>query len=141
LYQFNLSFINNLKKSNKKKLTTSFKKIAVLIIAAIILTFTSCTNNGDSSALQAKVDSLQNELKKFTDEKALTDHRLLVFDTLDYDSYSKQKWDIFNHSHADNIKVYSPAVLVGANTVTGNMIYNQTINSGELYFVQHFLNV
>src|SRR3954471_23889444 len=91
-----------------KKLTTSFKTIAVLLIVAATLTFTSCTNNSNSTNLQAKVDSLQNELKKFTDEKALTEHRLLVFDTLDYDFYSNQKWDMFNHSHADNIKVYYP---------------------------------
>ena len=92
-----------------KKGTTTFKAMVALFVVAATLTFTSCTNNsGETSNLQAKVDSLQNELKKFTDEKALTEHRLLVFDTLDYDFYSNQKWDMFNHSHADNIKVYYP---------------------------------
>ena len=92
-----------------KKVTTTIKAVAALLVVAATLTFTSCTNSGgNSSSLQAKVDSLQNELKKFTDEKALTEHRLLVFDTLDYDFYSNQKWDMFNHSHADNIKVYYP---------------------------------
>jgi hypothetical protein len=92
-----------------KKVTTTIKAVATLFIVAATLTFTSCTNNsGNSSSLQAKVDSLQNELKKFRDEKALTEMRLAKFDTLDYDFYSNQKWDQFNHSHADNIKVYYP---------------------------------
>jgi SnoaL-like polyketide cyclase len=92
-----------------KKATTTIKVMAALLVIAATVTFTSCTNNGgNSSTLQAKVDSLQNELKKFTDEKALTGQRLLVFDTLDYDFYSNQKWEHFNHSHADNIKVYYP---------------------------------
>jgi len=92
-----------------KKATTTFKAALALFVITATLTFSSCTNNnGNSSNLQAKVDSLQSELKKFTDEKALTEHRLLVFDTLDYDFYSNQKWDMFNHSHADNIKVYYP---------------------------------
>lgn len=90
-----------------KKATTFIKAVAAIWIVAAIATFTSCTNSS-SSNLQAKIDSLQAELKKFTDEKALTEHRLLVFDTLDYDFYTNQKWDKFNHSHADNIKVYYP---------------------------------
>lgn len=32
----------------------------------------------------------------------------------------------------------SPNILVGANTSTGNMTYNQSVNSGELYSIQHF---
>ncbi len=80
---------------------------AVAAMVAALATFTSCTNN-NSENLLAQVDSLQNELKKFTDEKALTEQRLLVFDTLDYEFYTNQKWDKFNHSHADNIKVVYP---------------------------------
>jgi len=104
--QFQLQ--NNLNKLKMKKVTT-IKAVAALLIVAATLTFTSCTNNsGNSSNLQAKVDSLQNELKKFTDERALTELRLAKFDTLDFDYYSNQKWDMFTHNHADNIKVYYP---------------------------------
>jgi hypothetical protein len=92
-----------------KKITTSIKAVTVLFIIAVTLTFTSCGNdNGSSSNLQAKVDSLQNELKKLTDEKALTELRLAKFDTLDFDFYSNQKWNMFTHNHADNIKCYYP---------------------------------
>jgi hypothetical protein len=96
-----------------KKLPTTIKALAALLLVAAMATFTSCSNNGgNSSELQAKVESLQNELKTFTDEKALTEQRLLVFDTLDYEFYSNQAWDKFNHSHADNIKVYYPDGIV-----------------------------
>lgn len=79
-----------------------------IVLFVTIATLTSCTNNGNTSALEAKVDSLQVELKKFTDEREMIEQRLLSFDTLDYEFYSNQQWDKFNHSHADNIKVYYP---------------------------------
>lgn len=91
----------------KKATSGSLGVPATLLLAALMMTgLVSCTSN--DASMQAKIDSLQAELKKFTDEKAMTEHRLLVFDTLDYDFYSNQKWDKFNHSHADNIKVYYP---------------------------------
>ena len=91
------------------KNSTKLSVIAIPFMIAATLTFTSCTNKGgDSSNLQAKVDSLENELKKFTDEKALTETRLVRFDSLDYEFYSNQDWKNFNISHADNIKVYYP---------------------------------
>ena len=98
-----------------KKVTTT-KAIVALLIAVAIGTFTCCTSTGgNSSNLQAIVDSLQNELKKFTDEKAVTELRLAKFDTLDFDFYSNQKWAMFTHNHADNIKCYYPdgSVTVG----------------------------
>src|SRR6516225_4705603 len=100
----------------KMKKVTPTKAIVVLIIAVAIGTFTCCTSTGgNSSNLQATVDSLQNELKKFTDEKAVTELRLAKFDTLDFDFYSNQKWAMFTHNHADNIKCYYPdgSVTVG----------------------------
>ena len=92
-----------------KNLTTIFKTPALVLIVVAIATFSSCTSDvGNTSALQAKIDSLQNELKKFTDDKALTETRLMRFDTLDFDFYSGQKWDSLAISHAANIKVYYP---------------------------------
>tara|TARA_R110001583_G_scaffold186739_1_gene347656 strand:+ start:358 stop:942 length:585 start_codon:yes stop_codon:yes gene_type:complete len=79
----------------------------VIALLAIFTVFTSCSNN-NTSELQSKIDTLEAELKSFKDEKTLTAQRLLSFDTLDYEFYSNQQWDKFNHSHADNIKVYYP---------------------------------
>ena len=86
-----------------------FKASAIVFVLALTLALTSCSNNNsNASNLQAKVDSLQNELKKFTDEQATTALRLAKFDTLDFDYYSNQKWDMFTHNHADDIKCYYP---------------------------------
>lgn len=90
----------------KKATVNSLGMLITLQLALMITGLVSCTSN--DASMQAKIDSLQAELKNFTDENALTEHRLMVFDTLDYDFYSNQKWDKFNHSHADNIKVYYP---------------------------------
>lgn len=87
-----------------KKLTTTLKAIATLFMIAAIATFTSCSNNSQ----EEKIKSLQAELDKYKADEALAEKRLAIFDTLDFDFYSNQKWDMFNHSHADNIKVYYP---------------------------------
>lgn len=89
----------------KKIKINVFAVLLVMIAAAFI---TSCTSGGNTSKLQSKVDSLENELKRFTEEKALTMMRLVRFDSLDFEMYNKQDWKKFNVSHADNIKVYYP---------------------------------
>ncbi len=90
-----------------KKAILKINVIAALLVMAATLVFTGCANS-NSSGLQVKVDSLQMELKKFTDEKALTEMRLVRFDSLDYEFYSNQDWKNFNISHADDIKVIYP---------------------------------
>lgn len=87
-----------------KKVTTSIKALATLFIVAAIATFTSCSNNSQDE----KIKSLQTELDKYKADEALQEKRLAIFDTLDFDFYSNQKWDMFNHSHSGNIKVYYP---------------------------------
>ncbi|MFA5246060.1 MAG: ester cyclase [Pedobacter sp.] len=90
-----------------KKAILKINVIVALLVMAATLVFTGCANS-NSSGLQVKVDSLQMELKKFTDEKALTEMRLVRFDSLDYEFYSNQDWKNFNISHADDIKVIYP---------------------------------
>ncbi|HTK81258.1 MAG TPA: ester cyclase [Bacteroidota bacterium] len=101
---------------------------AALIMAAALLTSSSCNNAGNAS-MQARIDSLQNALKQFTDEQAATALRLAKFDTLDFDFYSNQKWDMFTHNHADNIKVYYP----DGNVTTG--LFPQHIDMLKPMFV------
>lgn len=90
-----------------KKVILKINVIAALLVMAATVILASCANS-NSSGLQVKVDSLQKELKKFTDEKALTEMRLVRFDSLDYEFYSNQDWKNFNISHADDIKVIYP---------------------------------
>ncbi|OXA99697.1 polyketide cyclase [Flavobacterium oncorhynchi] len=96
-----------------ERVILTIKVFASILVVVVLLTFTSCSNkDGNSYNLQAKVDSLQIELKKFKDEKALTEMRLVRFDSLDFDFYSNQDWKNFNISHADDIKVYYPDGLI-----------------------------
>lgn len=90
----------------KKNTSISITYMLTLAIATMLIGCGSNTSN--NSSLQAKVDSLQNELKKFTDEKALTDMRMKRMDSLDFDVYSNQKWDKLSVSHADNIRAIYP---------------------------------
>lgn len=83
--------------------------VAAVILLATMISFTSCmTKEGDHSGMQATIDSLRKELKKYTDEQAITEMRLARFDSLDFEFYSNQDWKNFNISHDDNIKVYYP---------------------------------
>jgi len=84
-------------------------KVALcFMVIASMVTFASCSDGGQTAALQAKVDSLENELKSFRDEKAVTALRLAKFDTLDFDYYSNQEWENFAHNHAEDVKAYYP---------------------------------
>lgn len=82
--------------------------VLAILFTAIAVSFTSCSDNNNSEELQTKIESLEAELQSFKDDKALTEKRLMSFDTLDYDFYTNQKWDEFDHSHADDILVYYP---------------------------------
>ncbi|MEZ4951751.1 MAG: ester cyclase [Saprospiraceae bacterium] len=88
--------------STNKITTATF----IAVFATIIVLLSSCSNN--ESALQAKINELESELSAYKEAEALTAKRLVSFDTLDFEYYSNQKWDHFNHSHADDIVVYNP---------------------------------
>src|SRR5258708_4899871 len=85
---------------------TSVGVVTILLLALITAGLVSCSNN--EAALQAKIDSLQTELKKAADEKAMIEAHLVRFDSLDYDVYSHAKWDLLGVSHDDNIVVTYP---------------------------------
>lgn len=91
-----------------KNLFKPLTAVATIVLISTMATLTSCNSNGNNASLEEKVKTLEAELKAFKYEKAITEQRLLAFDTLDYEFYSNQKWEHFNHSHADNIKVYYP---------------------------------
>lgn len=68
-----------------------------ILYLGLIVTIIGCSNSTD-----------QKELKKYKEEKALTEMRLARFDSLDFDIYSNQDWKDFSISHDKNIKVYYP---------------------------------
>ena len=79
----------------------------ITLIIVVTTIFSSCS--GDNvGALQIKVDSLVNELAQYRAEKAAIATRLVRFDSLDFEIYSKQKWQDLHISHDDSIVVVYP---------------------------------
>lgn len=105
----------------------SINALVMIFVIALLAAFASCTGSGNGE--QEKIDALQAELDKYKADEALQQKRFAVFDTLDYDLYSNQKWDMFDHSHADNIKVYYP----DGSVTTG--LYPQHIDQLKPMFV------
>lgn len=89
-----------------KEAFSSAGVVPILLVAWLSAGLVSCSNN--EASLQARIDSLQAELKTFTDEKATIDAHLVRFDSLDFDVYSHAKWDFLGISHDDNILVTYP---------------------------------
>ncbi|WP_338732370.1 ester cyclase [Mangrovimonas cancribranchiae] len=85
---------------------TNFKTLSkVVAVVSFAVFLTNCTNN--STELQSKIKTLEAELQTYKDAETKTQQRLMVFDTLDYEFYTNQKWDKFSHSHASDIVVYN----------------------------------
>ncbi|WP_440133959.1 ester cyclase [Chitinophaga sancti] len=91
-----------------EKWTLKMSALGILIVTLSLYSCSNATGGKELGALQAKVDSLETVLKQFNDEKALTEQRLVRFDSLDFDIYSKQKWQDLVISHDANIKVSYP---------------------------------
>ena len=98
-----------------RKTIVKIKFIATIAVAAMVFFLTSCSNSGDA-ANQDKVKSLEAELQKYKDNEALTNTRLIRFDSLDFEYYSKQDFKGLSISHDDNIKVFYP----DGSTTVGN---------------------
>ena len=89
------------------------KAVVVLWVFALFLTGAVTVRaagpeGGYSPGMQAKIDEMKKELKKFTDEKATTEKNLETFDTLDYVVFSNQEWTRLHESHSKDVKVNWP---------------------------------
>jgi hypothetical protein len=93
-----------------KKWTRSVGLVAVLIFGLIIpSTFAGSSNEGGySPEMQAKIDEMKKELKKYTDDRATVEKNLETFDTLDFVVFSNQEWVRLHESHSKDVKVNWP---------------------------------
>ena len=91
----------------KKAVFDSIGVLVVLSLALLVSLLAGCSD-GNTAALQSKIDSLQTELQKVADEKTMIGAHLIRFDSLDFDVYSHAKWDLLGVSHDDNIVVTYP---------------------------------
>lgn len=92
-----------------KRLAYSIGMIALLFMFFITPAFAAAAGAGGySPEMQAKIDAVTKELKKYTDEKATIEKNLKTFDELDFVIFTNQEWTRFHESHAKDIKVYWP---------------------------------
>jgi len=68
----------------------------------------SSNDEGYSQEMKAKIEETKKELKKFTDERALTAKHLKTFDELDFVVFTNQEWTRLHESHSKDIKVNWP---------------------------------
>jgi hypothetical protein len=84
------------------------------VAAALLLSFMpqafagGPSEGGYSPEMQAKIDEVKKELKKFTDERAMVDKNLATFDELDFVVFSNQEWTRLHESHSKDVKVNWP---------------------------------
>ncbi len=61
-----------------------------------------------SPEMQAKIEEVKKELKKFNDERATLNKNLETFDELDFVVFSNQEWTRLHESHSEDVKVNWP---------------------------------
>ncbi len=64
--------------------------------------------SGYTPEMQATIEEMKKELKKYTDERALVGKNLETFDTLDYVVFSNQEWVRLHESHSLDVVVNWP---------------------------------
>jgi hypothetical protein len=84
--------------------------ILILCMGAFMISFTGCSGNDSSvtKEMQAKVDSMTNVLKTYSDGKDSLEKHLITFDTLDFVIFTRQEWVRFHESHSNDIIVNWP---------------------------------
>jgi len=84
--------------------------ILILCAGAFMIFFTGCSGNYNSvtTEMQAKVDSMTNILKTYSDGNDSLEKHLIMFDTLDFVVFSTQDWVRFHETHSNDIIVNWP---------------------------------
>jgi hypothetical protein len=86
--------------------------VGVVTALFLCLAIPGCSGDshqkGYSPEMQAKIDEMKNELKKYTDDKAVVEKNLETFDTLDYVVFSNQEWVRLHESHSNDVVVNWP---------------------------------
>ena len=82
--------------------------IAAFLSGFIVPTFAAEQKGDYSPEMQAKIEEVKKELKKFTDERATVKKNLETFDELDYVVFSNQEWTRLHESHSKDVVVNWP---------------------------------
>jgi len=91
-----------------KRLVCSVCMVVVMVMVMMSPAFAADQKGGYSPEMQAKIDEVKKELKKFTDEKATVDKNIKTFDELDFVVFTNQEWTRLHESHSKDVKVNWP---------------------------------
>ena len=92
-----------------KRNTLHLNTIALVLAISATVTMTNVSAQaGHSKALQAKIDSMTIELKKYAAGEAILKKNLVTFDTLDFIVFTNQEWVRLHESHSQDIRVNWP---------------------------------
>ena len=92
-----------------KKFTCSIGIVVVLFAFCITPAFSAGPDeSGYSPEMQAKIDEMKKELKKYTDDRETVGKNLETFDTLDYVVFTQQQWERLHESHSNDVIVHWP---------------------------------
>jgi hypothetical protein len=76
-----------------KQSASTLGMIVALLFGLVFPAFAGSSSDGSySPEMQAKIEEMKNELKKYTDEKATIGKNIETFDTLDFVVFSNQEW-------------------------------------------------
>jgi len=91
-----------------KRITVGLCLMVVLLLGFIVPGFAAEPKGGYSPEMRAKIEQMEKELKKFTDDKATVEQNLKTFDELDFVVFSNQEWTRLHESHSKDVKVNWP---------------------------------
>jgi ketosteroid isomerase-like protein len=74
-----------------------------LLFAATVTIIGAC-----SEYSSPETQAMKEQLTKYKVQKAATDRSLDEFDSMDFDGISRQRWDLFNSVHAEDVVVNWP---------------------------------
>jgi SnoaL-like polyketide cyclase len=104
-----------MKKRKMKEVIKSIGAVAVSLVIATTVNFSSCANQLQSNAIsrkgsanQEEIDSLRIKIKELRTANEMIAKNLATFDTLDYTVISNQEWARLHESHSKDVKVYWP---------------------------------
>jgi hypothetical protein len=84
------------------------KQILFVFLTSLAIQALQSCGSSNNSDLTNKVAVLEKELQQYKDNEKLTAQRIVRFDSLDFDIYSKQKWGDISISHDENILAHYP---------------------------------
>ena len=92
-----------------KNVTRSVGMMAILLALCVAPVYSADPKEvGYSQEMQAKIEEVKKELKKFTDEKEMVDKNIKTFDELDFVVFTNQEWTRLHESHSKDVKVNWP---------------------------------